>query len=146
METSHGRDAAGRALSALRPAEKPRPPDPRVTLERALSTEVVAAIDRLIEQRTEEIAARQPTPEPFAAGTPWLTVAEAAKALGCSEVAVRARHKRGRLTGKYQGSRLYIASQSVLELGPVSADAGSTKPTKVAPATLDRRRGRTPKG
>jgi hypothetical protein len=46
----------------------------------------------------------------------WLTCQEAGERLGCSAAAVRMRHRRGRLRGKHQGSRLYISAASVGEL------------------------------
>src|SRR4051794_6333568 len=96
--------------------------DPLIVLEHALAPEVVTAIQALIDERAGEIAERHVARLGLAIGKPWLTVAEAAAALGCSEVAVRARHKRGRLQGRYQGRRLYIAHQSILDLGAPPAD------------------------
>jgi hypothetical protein len=106
--------------------------DPRAILERALAPNVVAALDALIEQRAGDIAEQRIARMETAAGKPWLTVREAAAALDCSEVAVRARHKRGRLTGRYHGRRLYISAASVLDLGDRPADADPT--TQRAPA------------
>lgn len=119
--------------------------DPLTVLERALAPEVVAAIDALIEQRAEDITERRLAHIELTVAKPWLTVAEAAVALGCSEVAIRARHKRGRLEGRYQGRRLYIGTASILDLGARPADAGKTT-SIVAPATVTRPGARTPKG
>jgi Helix-turn-helix domain len=43
----------------------------------------------------------------------WLTLAEAAKRLGCSPDAVRMRARRGRLEHRYQGRRLYVSAASI---------------------------------
>src|SRR5262245_41268424 len=104
--------------------------DPRATLERLLAPEVLYALDAYVRELAEEIAAQYRARVEFAGGKPWLTVAEAADALGCSEVAVRARVRRGRLQGRYQGRRLYVATQSILDLSDYSADVGPT--TQVA--------------
>ena len=112
--------------------------DPQAVLERALAPDVVAAISMLIDQRAEDVADRRLAQAQFAGGKPWLTVAEAAELLGCTPVAVRHRVRRGRLEGRYQGRRLYVAAQSILALSDYSADTGTT--TKVAPAR------RTPPG
>jgi nucleotide-binding universal stress UspA family protein len=89
----------------------------RATLERLLAPEILYALDAYIREIAEDIADRRHAQAVFAGGKPWLTVAEAADALGCSQVAVRARARRGRLQSRYQGRRLYIATESILSLG-----------------------------
>lgn len=114
--------------------------DPLAVLERALAPEVVAALDALMAQHAEEAAARHHAVAPGSAVKPWLTVAEAAAMLGCTPTAVRKRHGRGRLEGRYQGRRLYIASDSIVHLSDYAAPDN-----QAAPATRKRPGARTTK-
>jgi hypothetical protein len=119
---------AGR-LRPLRAAgsEAVKAPDARATLERHFAPEVLHALDRYIAEQIEAGAART---DHFG-GKPWLTTVEAGEALGCTPRAVRMRVKRGRLAGRYQGSRLYVSASSVLDLRGARVDARST--TKAGP-------------
>lgn len=74
------------------------------------------AVDALIEEAARRAAALIEHGIELRERRKWLTVAEAAERLGCSEDAVYKRHARGRLAGRYQGSRLYISAASVDEL------------------------------
>jgi hypothetical protein len=91
--------------------------DPRATLERLLAPEVLCALDAYVREIAEDIADRRLANAKFAGGKPWLTIPEAADALGCSQVAIRSRVRRGRLAGRYQGRRVYVSAQSILDLG-----------------------------
>ena len=104
-------------LCSLEDYRQQRMNDPRATLERLLAPEVLHALDAYVRELAEEIAAKHQTNAEFAGGKPWLTVAEAAEALGCTEVAVRSRVRRGRLRARYQGRRLYVATASIIDLG-----------------------------
>lgn len=105
--------------------------DPRTTLEQLLAPEVVRALDLYVRELAEEVADQR-------AIKPWLTVREAADALDCSPDAVRARVRRGRLRGRYQGRRLYIDSRSILDLGGHPADTLARH--QLAPAARKRPR------
>lgn len=78
-----------------------------------LGPELVTAIERLVDERVARAVAELRTPEP---ASPWLTVAQTADWLGCSEDAVRMRIRRGRLSAGRQGRRLYVSRASVVEL------------------------------
>lgn len=87
---------------------------PHETLLRALSPELVAAIDQLVAERvdvavTDALADRRN-------GAAWLTLEQAAERLGSTADAVRMRVKRGRLEGRRQGRRLYVSAASVERL------------------------------
>ena len=117
----------------LRQYRHARVSDPRAVLERLLAPEVLQALDAYVRELAKEAAGRRADVVPFA-DKPWLTVAEAAQALGCSERAVRARARAGRLHGRFQGRRLYIEAQSILDLGAYPARTTNT----VAPAAQER--------
>ena len=53
----------------------------------------------------------------FTSDRKWLTVAEAARRLGCTADAIRMRCSRGRLEHRRQGRRLYVSAASVDQLG-----------------------------
>jgi excisionase family DNA binding protein len=82
-------------------------------LDALLGPELVAAIEQLVDERVARAVAELRVPPP---PSPWLTVAQAADLLGCSEDAVRMRIKRGRLTACRQGRRVYVSRRSVVEL------------------------------
>jgi excisionase family DNA binding protein len=86
-------------------------------LDGVFAPEVVAAIERLVDERVAAaLAARAPaTPSPR-----WLTVEQAAERLGCSRDAVRMRVRRGRLDSKRSGRRVYVSTASVDALGGAS--------------------------
>jgi excisionase family DNA binding protein len=87
--------------------------DVRATLEAALAAPVVEAIEQLIAECVREaLAAAAPTMP----ARRWLTLEEAAAALGCSPDAVRMRVARGTLEGRRQGRRLYVSARAVDEL------------------------------
>lgn len=84
----------------------------RDRLAAALSPDLVAAIEELVEERVR--AELEATREPN--GRTWLTLDEAAERLNCSTDAVRMRCKRGRLKSKTQGRRRYVSAASLEEL------------------------------
>jgi Helix-turn-helix domain len=87
----------------------------RPTLDAFLGSELVAAIERLVDERVARAVAELRAPAPL---SPWLTVAQTANLLDCSEAAVRQRIRRGRLVTGRQGRRVYVARSSVVQLGP----------------------------
>jgi hypothetical protein len=82
-------------------------------LDALLGPELVAAIERLVDERVALAVAELRAPAP---ASPWLTVAQAGALLGCSPAAVRMRARRGRLVTSRQGRRVYVARASVVEL------------------------------
>jgi excisionase family DNA binding protein len=72
-----------------------------------LSSDVLDALERLIDQRVDTAIRASIGPGP------WLTVHQAAERLGCSPGAIRRRVERGRLVAKRQGTRLYVSRESV---------------------------------
>lgn len=72
------------------------------TLSAEARAELDAYVEALIEKR---LRAERST---------WLTVAQAAEELGCSEKAVRSRISRGRIPAKRQGARLYIRREDLV--------------------------------
>jgi helix-turn-helix protein len=110
--------------------------DPRVTLERFLSAEVLRALDAYMYAIATEIAEAHRHQVQFANGKPWLTVPEAAQLLSCSAEAVRARCRRGRLEHRYQGRRVYVSARSIEQLGQADYAPSDKRP---------RRRSRAPR-
>jgi excisionase family DNA binding protein len=82
-------------------------------LDALLGPTLVAAIERLVDERVALAVAGLQVPAPPA---PWLTVAQAAALLGCSPEAVRMRIRRGRLETRRQGRCLYVSRASVVNL------------------------------
>lgn len=82
-------------------------------LDALLGPELVAVIEQLVDERVARAVAELRVPAP---PSPWLTVAQAADLLGCSEDALRMRIRRGRLASRRQGRRLYVSRRSVVEL------------------------------
>ena len=80
-------------------------------LDLMFSPDVVAAIEQLVDARVAAALVAMPT-EPNGAA-PWLTLEQAAERLGCSTDAVRMRAKRGRLSSRRQGRRVYVSRESV---------------------------------
>jgi excisionase family DNA binding protein len=76
-----------------------------------LGPELVAAIERLVDERVALAVTQSRVP---AYPKPWLTVGEAAVLLGCSREAVYQRIRRGRLTTRRQGRRVYVQRTSVV--------------------------------
>jgi DNA-directed RNA polymerase specialized sigma24 family protein len=81
-------------------------------LDRYLGPEVVAAIEKLVEERVAAALETRAVDD----GPEWLTLAQAADHLGCSVDAVRMRAKRGRLVTRTHGRRLYVSAGSVRSL------------------------------
>src|SRR5262245_11294017 len=88
--------------------------DARDRLQAALAPGLVDAIEELIAERVEAALAEW---DAIGNERVWLTLAEAGERLGCSADAVRMRAKRGRLTSRRHGSRLYVSATSVDGLG-----------------------------
>jgi excisionase family DNA binding protein len=88
-----------------------------VNLDAFLGPQLVAAIERLVDERVAQAVAGLRVPEPL---SPWLTVRQAAEMLGCSEAAVRMRINRERLEARRQGRRVYVSRASLVALGPVT--------------------------
>ena len=80
------------------------------TLLAAFSPEVASAIEELIEERVRA-ELRSTASDP--ARRDWLTYTEAGERLGCSPDAVRMQVKRGRLTSRRIGRRVYVSAASV---------------------------------
>jgi hypothetical protein len=123
--------------------------DPLIALRRALAPEAVAAIEELVEQRATDIVERRLDAAQLTQRKPWLTVREAAVMLGCSEVAVRHRVRRGRLQGRFQGRRLYVATGSIVDLGAYAADprrgtSTTTPARRQSPGVRSRRKEKHP--
>jgi excisionase family DNA binding protein len=87
----------------------------RARLEQALAPELVAALERLVDERVAAAVAELEVAS--YGGRRWLTLSEAGERLGCSPDAVRMRVKRGRLEARRQGSRVYVSAASVDTLG-----------------------------
>lgn len=85
----------------------------RVRLEALLSADLLDLLDAYIDERVGERVASAVVDSD---GPAWLTVAVAAEQLGCSPDAIRMRVKRGRLSSRRQGRRLYVSAASVAEL------------------------------
>jgi excisionase family DNA binding protein len=90
----------------------------RPELDGVFAPEVVAAIERLVDERVA--AALAGAARPASSSPRWLTVAAAAERLGCSPDAVRMRVRRGRLEARRQGRRVYVSAASVDRLGEAS--------------------------
>jgi excisionase family DNA binding protein len=82
-------------------------------LDALLGPELVAAIEQLVDERVARAVAGLKVPAPL---SPWVTVGQAADLLGCSEAAVYQRIRRGRLTTRRQGRRVYVSRASVVDL------------------------------
>jgi excisionase family DNA binding protein len=82
----------------------------RLDLCAMFSSDVVTAIERLVDERVATALAALPAANVPA---PWLTLEQAAGRLGCSTDAVRMRVKRGRLNHRRQGRRVYVSRESV---------------------------------
>jgi excisionase family DNA binding protein len=85
---------------------------PRDRLATVLAPERVHALEELIAERIDSELTRNET-----SGLEWLTLDQAAERLGCSRDAVRMRAKRGRLTTRNHGRRVYVSAVSVASLG-----------------------------
>jgi len=83
----------------------------RLDLGAMFSSDVVTAIEQLVDERVAAALAAMPTETNGA--PPWLTLEQAAERLGCSTDAVRMRAKRGRLSSRRQGRRIYVSRESV---------------------------------
>jgi excisionase family DNA binding protein len=81
----------------------------RERLGLALSPELLAALEDLVDERVAEAFASSARSD----GLRWLTVEQAAERLSCSSDAVRMRVKRGRLEHRRQGRRLYVSAEAV---------------------------------
>ena len=100
-------------------------------LDALFASDVVAAIERLVDERIVAALAQWTAPAPV---PEWLTVQAAARELDCTADAVRMRAKRGRLVTQRQGRRVYVLAASVRgEYDPVRQHA---------PAALATPRGR----
>lgn len=78
-----------------------------MNLRDTFSAELVAALERLVDERVAAALARREE----GAGSRWLTVAEAAEYLRCSERAVYARIRKGRIPAeavRHSGRRVYL--------------------------------------
>lgn len=88
-------------------------------VERTLSAPMAVVLGPLVEWLAdltreivrEEVAALRP------AEREWLTVTDAAVALGVTPAAVRMRIRRGRLEGRTDGRHVYVAAESVRRAG-----------------------------
>jgi hypothetical protein len=78
-----------------------------------LSPDLLDALDAYINERIALTLAALPS----ATNDPeWLTLEQAASRLGCTTDAVRMRAKRGRLSKRNQGRRVYVSRASADEL------------------------------
>jgi excisionase family DNA binding protein len=71
----------------------------------ALRALVAELVDEQVARRLDELNREN--------GPRWLTLEQAAEKLSCSPDAVRMRVRRGRLTHRYQGRRLYVSADAV---------------------------------
>lgn len=90
---------------------------PRDRIATALSPDLVAAIEALVDERVAAGLAARASSD----GPEWLTLDAAASQLGCSRDAVRMRARRGRLELGRQGRSVYVSARSVRELGGAAA-------------------------
>jgi excisionase family DNA binding protein len=83
----------------------------RAQLAAIVGGDLLEAIEAFVNERvTEAVAELVPRSNGEAA---WLTLEQAGERLGCTADAVRMRVKRGRLTAKRQGRRVYVSRESV---------------------------------
>jgi hypothetical protein len=77
-----------------------------VVLAPGLVELIEAVVDERVEACLADFAATSDAPK-------WLTLEQAGVRLGCSPDAVRMRAKRGRLTTRHVGRRVYVSRASV---------------------------------
>jgi excisionase family DNA binding protein len=88
----------------------------RERLGAVLASDLIAALEELVDERVEERLAEHGNGAPDR-GPRWLTLTQAAERLGCSPDAIRMRAKRGRLEVRRHGARVYVSAASVDTLG-----------------------------